>query len=306
MGHFQKRLTDKSINPYFINDNDDDDDDENVFIDWDFKRLLKLINSNSLRDQTKIHNEAKTAGYEDMYDENGSNDISRFEECYLGFSFIVPESTDSKAQQKYYSKAFRSINIEGKKLLPLESREALYYLNKDLVGLFSPDFSEMISVNEGKLDFVRYLSMLSQYSNEGKDKIARGYSKNMETYYENFIYSVVDDKKTKEFVKLSDIIPNLNYKSRMEKLRVVIDKMNLKTKYESIIDLDLYLFGIIYLIIFEGKQIDSNRYEELKLNIKKEIDNIRKGPLHIKNPSALKHLKQRIDRSINICEEYIL
>lgn len=112
-----------------------------------------------------------------------------------------------------------------KTLLPLESREALYYLNKDLVGFFSPEFSKHIYVNDGKMDFVRCLSMLSQYSKSGLDKIARGYTKTMEIYYENFIYAVVDEKETKDFIKMSDKIADLKYDSRMSKLEAIISGM---------------------------------------------------------------------------------
>ena len=140
------------------------------------------------------------AGYEEL---NSPISVASFERCYLGFSFVVPATEDDREQQKFYSKVFRSINIGGKKLLPIESREALYYLNTDLVDLFTPEFSRKITVNEGKMDFVRYLSMLSQYAkNNGPDKIAYGFTKIMENYYENFIYAVVDEKETKEFKKI--------------------------------------------------------------------------------------------------------
>ena len=216
----------------------------------------------------------------------------------------MPATKESKEQQKYYSKVFRSINIEGKKLLPLESREALYYLNNDLVGLFSPEFSKRITINEGKMDFVRYLSMLSQYVHVGLDKIARGYSKSMEVYYENFIYAVVDENETKEFVKLSDIISGLDYIPRMQSLDSAINGMGLIRDYDSIIDLDLYMFGLVYHTIFQGKTIPEEKYDELDKEVKDCITDIKKITLHVKNPSALKHLKSRIDQSIKMCGDF--
>ena len=287
---------------YYASENDDKNDDETDFIEWDFNQLLKLINEKKLRDKSEIYDAAIQVGYESMGVQISTND---FENCYLGFSFIVPATEDSKEQQKFYSRVFRSINIEGKTLLPLESREALYYLNKDLVGLFSPEFSKHIYVNDGKMDFVRYLAMLSQYTKSGIDKIARGYSKTMEIYYEKFIYAVVDEKETKDFIKLSDKIADLKYDSRMSNLNAIISGMGLIKNYDSIIDLDIYMFGIVYHTIFEGKNIAKEQFEQLDLKIKEEIAQIRVIALHVKNPSALKHLKLRIEKSIEICKGFV-
>lgn len=286
----------------FADENDDVNDDEIDFIDWDFNQLLKMINQRKLREKFEIHDTAVAIGYENM---DVSAEIEDFENCYLGFSFIVPGTEDSKGQQKFYSKVFRSINIEGKTLLPLESRAALYYLNKDLVGLFSPEFAKRIKVKEGKMDFVRYLSILSQYSKSGRDKIARGYTKNMEIYYENFIYAVVDEEETKDFINLSTKIADLKYESRLEKLGKIISEMKLLKTYDSIIDLDLYMFGLIYQIVFEDKVIAEDKYEELNIKINEKIAEIKTFDLHVKNPSALKHLKIRIENSIEICDGFV-
>ena len=284
------------------NENDDENEEDIDFINWNFNKLLDLIRQSKLRDRSEIHDAAIAEGYEEL---NTTVSLSSFNKSYLGFSFIVPGTEDDREQQKFYSKVFRSINIEGKKLLPIESREALYYLNKDLVGLFLPEFSKRITVNDGKMDFVRYLSMLSQYAkNNGPDKVARGFTKIMESYYENFIYAAVDGEETKEFKKLADIIPNLQFESRMEKLKTIIEGMDLLKPYDSIITLDLYMFGLVYITIFEDKNIESEKYEDMRKKIE-EKSNLFKGErLHHKNPSALKHLKLRIQGSIDICEEF--
>lgn len=289
---------------YFASENDDDNDDETDFIDWDFRQLLTLIGKNQLRDRIDIHENAIKAGYENLDIQANPED---FENCYLGFSFIVPATDDDKAQQRFYSKVFRSINIEGKTLLPLESRAALYYLNKDLAGLFAPDFAKSIKVKEGKMDFVRNLSMLSQYYKfGGKDKIARGYTKVMEVYYENFIYAVVDEKETKDFPNLSNIISNLDYAQRINKIDIIIKGMGLEKIFDSIIDLDLYMFGIIYHVLFLNKDIPVEKYDELNTKIQTKIAEIKGKSLHVKNPSALKHLHQRIEDSIVICKEFAI
>lgn len=285
------------------NENDDENDDDVDFIEWNFTHLLKLIKEKKLRERLEIHDAAVSAGYEDM---GSLTNEESLEKSYLGFSFIVPASVDGREQQKFYSKVFRSINIEGKKLLPVESRAALYYLNRDMVGLFSPDFTKKITVkNDGKMDFVRYLSMLSQYAkNNDSGRVARGFTKNMERYYESFIYAVVADNETKEFVKLSTVINNLDYESRIQKLNKVVEGMKLIQNYDSIINLDMFMFGVIYTTIFRDKEIDSDHYEDLKENIQQIIGRYKDDPLHYKNPSALKHLKLRIQASIDACREF--
>lgn len=288
---------------FFANENDEENVDELDYLNWNFNQLLRLIKKNNLHEKDEIRKAAIEAGYEEIGDLVKG---SFFEKCYLGFSFIVPATSDGKEQQKFYSKVFRSINIEGKKLLPLESREALYYLNKDLVGLFSPEFTKNIFVKDGKMDFVRYLSMLSQYAkNEGTDAIARGYSKNMEFYYENFIYAVVDETATKEFINLSEKLEDLKFDMRMNNLIRILSGMKLIKNYESIIDLDLYMFGAIYWTIFEGKDIRDELFGDLDKKIQAEITAMKGDELHHKNPSALKHLKLRIQKSIGVYEEYV-
>lgn len=297
----QNKVTVKEL--YFASENDDqEEDDETDFINWNFNQLLKMIKEKGLRNKSEIHDYAISVGYENM---DISIGMGNYEKCYLGFSFIVPETEDSKEQQKFYSKVFRSINIEGKKLLPLESREALYYLNKDLVGLFSPEFAKNICINEGKMDFVRYLAMISQFQKNGLDKIARGYTKTMEIYYENFIYAVVDGKATEEFINLSDKIQDLEYQARMKVLETIVSEMELVKLFDSIIVADMYMFGLIYHIIFEDKKIECDKYDEYKQKIQDIISSMKADKRHYKNPSALKHLKIRIDKSITTCGEFV-
>lgn len=286
------------------NENDDKEDEEIDFINWDFNQLLKLIKNKELREQDEIREALITAGYEDMF---SIGNTERFDNSYLGFSFIVPASEDSNEQQRFYSKVFRSINIEGKKLLPLESREALYYLNRDYRPLFSPDFAKQITVNEGKMDFVRYLAILSQYcKNGGADRIAYRYARNMESYYEKFIYSVVGREETEEFIKLSDKIGDLDQcNKRMQDLALSITEMKLEKSFDSIIELDLYMFGLIYFTIFCGKSVKVEAFKDLESKIQRKKLEFKGNSLHTKSPSALKYLRIRVGDSILIYQEYI-
>ena len=298
------------------NENDDNfkedeiDEDEYYevdFIEWNFNKMLEQIQKKGLRDKNKIHDELIKVGYENMPFESLTEEV--IEDCYLGFSFIVPDTIDDKEQQRFYSKVFRSINTAGTQLQALESRQALYYLNQDYVGLFAPGFAKFCRTPSGRMDFVRYLAILSQYKkNNGESNLARGYARYMEAYYEKFIYSVVDEKSDTEFVKLSNVIPQMDYKERIEKLSHIMEIMGLDDKeHPSIIDMDLYMFGIIYFVLFEGKEVIVECSDNLKSNIEEKIKNIKedKTDRHTKNPGALKYLKIRLKSSIDIYERYV-
>lgn len=228
---------------------------------------------------------------------------------FLGFSYLVPYITDEKVQQKYYSSVFRNINIQGEPLLAQESRASLYFLDKNLVEFFNPDFSKNLVVrnvsNETKADFVRFLSLLSQYKkDESTNRIARGYKPQMEKYYEEYIYSVVGEDVSSMFADFLTIFPNNEYKPRFELLDQAINSLEIPNHYSSIIDMDVYLFGLIYLIIFENKTINVAERANLKTALENKVIEFRNDASHTKAPSALKYLKSRIDASVAIYRNY--
>ncbi len=230
-----------------------------------------------------------------------------FETTFLGFSYLVPSISDEQ-QQKYYSSVFRNINIQGVALLPQESRASLYFLDKDLVQFFEPDFAKIFVVksvsNVTEIDFVRCLSLLSQYKKDGTaNYIARSYKPQMEKYYEEYIYSVVADTDDK-YGQFSTTFPAKKYDDRYQNLQQALNSLEIKKEFPSIIDLDVYFFGLIYTIVFENKTMDFIRKEELKNEIDTKIAAFRKDPSHIKAPSNLGHLRARISSSIEIYQKY--
>jgi hypothetical protein len=225
----------------------------------------------------------------------------------------VPYVSDDKVQQKYYSSVFRNINIQGQALLPQESRASLYYLDKNFVQFFDPDFCKDIKIrnsnNETKLDFVRYLSLLSQYYKENStSRIARGYKPIMEKYYEKFIYSVAEeDSVTQTFDRFSTIFPDKKYNTQFDRLKQSIIELNIRNQhFSSIIELDIYFFGLIYEVVFKNKNIDFTQKAELKEKLDREIEQIKGNPSHRRAPSALKYLRHRIDASIEIYKQSLL
>lgn len=278
-------------------DEDDRDIDESLFddvLEWNFNKLTEKGH-----EKQEILDKILPGNYEKLDLEMGEE---FFDNNFLGFSYLVPQTDDVKEQQRYYSKVFRNINIQGVSLLPQESREALYYLDEDLVKYFKPEFQNEILVNDKKIDFVRYLALLSQYENDKTvDNLAKKFARNMEAYYEKYIYVCINNEQNNGFS-----IDNLkNYESSFEKLKEVIVKWGFNLKRESIITVDIALFGLIYFIVFEKKDIDYDKKEEFKEKIIAKIKNFLKDDLHKRNPGALKYLRERVKCSIEIYKEFV-
>ena len=127
----------------------------------------------------------------------------------------------------------------------------------------------------------------------------------MEDYYEEFIYSIVGEKNSVRFVKFDKIFPDKNFTSRFVSLNDSVGSLEIPKQYPSIIDSDIYLFGLIYEIVFENKEIDDTKKTELKGKLDDKIRIFKNDNSHRKSPAALKHLRNRINTSIEIYKKYI-
>ena len=153
----REKNTKNNSDEMFADDNDDNmDNDENNMMEWRFDRLTKKG-----RSKEEILENIKDDCYNSLKIEEINEDF--WKDNFLGFSYIVPNETSENEAMKFYSTIFKNINIRGTSLTPQESREALYYINKNYKDFFAPDFCNNIKINNKKIDFVRYLSMLSQY-----------------------------------------------------------------------------------------------------------------------------------------------
>ena len=301
IGYFpNKIINQKELKFMDENDNLTEDELMNNILEWNFNELLK---KGSTKEQIK----------ENLSEENYINfdfhiDEDFFDNNFLGFSYLVPLLANDKEQQKFYSKVFRSINIQGVSLLAIESRAALYYLDKDLEDYFVPKFIEKIYVNDLKVDFVRYLALLSQYKKEKTaDELGKRFAGKMEKYYEEYIYFTVGEEDSNIFIKYSEFFKDKKeYKKMYINLKESLKELELFKKYSSIIDIDITLFGLIYFIVFEKKEIDYSKKESIIKEINKEIEKIKKIDMrHVKNPAAFKYLRCRVRRSIEIYERYV-
>lgn len=303
LGLYPDHATYKKTIEKFANENDDEEEEDehldNV-IEWTFKKLTKKGKS-----KQDILSKITDGNYKKI---NFNIDEKFLETTFLGFSYLVPFITDEKRQQKYYSSVFRNINIQGEALLPQESRASLYFLDKDLVHFFAPDFTKTYVVkslsSKTKIDFVRCLSLLSQYNKDANaNYLARSYKQQMEKYYDEYIYSVVADFDTK-YGKFSKIFPNRKYEDRLSNLQEALNSIGVPRQFSSIIDLDMYFFGLTYIILFKNKKIDTEVKDELKQKIDAKINVFKNDSSHTKAPSNLGNLRSRLSSSIEIYKKY--
>lgn len=295
--------TDAGVHTSIDEIDEEENEDKDIVLKWTFKELIskKFKNKSEVIDKIKLQ--------EDNYDiieETLNNDLDKI---FLGFSYIVP--LDKKEQVKYYSSVFRHMNISGVKLLPQETRESLYFLDKEKLPFFKNDVFNQCTVKNLKVDFVRYAAFASQYSlRDASTSIMRNYARKEEKYYEDYIYSIINPEsaaaKKEIFAKFEDSFTN-NFKERFVKLQKYLKELNLERKFPSIVDADLSLFGVFYFVLIKNKdfKVEEIEIKSLQEKINKEIEIIKSDILVYKNPSLLKNLRPRIDKSIEIFQAYL-
>lgn len=253
-------------------------------------------------------------------------------EKFIGFSYIVPATTDSKEIQNGYTRLFRNINYFGKRLSPLASRRSLYYTNADYKCFFEGMTEQGESVlndvrikenmDFNTIDFVRYLSTLSQYYTVGNStKILKYYSaySSRESYFADYVSYILDLDQEDNLNKFNGFDFNTvfrdgcwktrysNIKAAAERVKAewVLEVKDEKSAFTSWIDVDYWLYGLIYHLLFQGKQLNDD-IAGLICNIKAKIEE-KKDPDHgyPKSPNTLGNLRERITDSINIYSSYV-
>lgn len=253
-----------------------------------------------------------------------------FEKTFLGYSYIVPSTLEAHVIQRGFSQLFRDINYFGKKLSALESRRSLYYLNSDLLPYLEGQLADEQDVLCGvklmdkmqpiRIDFVRYLSIISQYTiTENHNKVLIGYSasSSRENYYADYVSYLLgleqEDREWKfDGFSYEETFPQQCWRERFEQLRDAIErlrpmfKMSEKNKnaFPSWIDADYWFFGLIYCIVFAGKTLKED-LTGLDKKINDEIAEKKKWDYYAKAPNRLGNLRDRLGRSIDIIWKYV-
>lgn len=298
---------------YVANDPADEESQEEVIVEkaWTYPELLRDIVEMAKPDMTKYH--AVNYGF-------SPEELNRFlHEKYLGFSYFVPDA--SMSQPQIFASIFRNINHTGISLSPRESRESLYYWDTSIRALFSPSFSHLITIQpkgqkKQMVDFVRYLSIISQCITQGEAAIAAGgrYPMNLEQYYEDYIFSIVKHERQEMFGVFDTLFPNRDYAPDMLRLATTLNRLDFfSDMFDSIVPLDVYMFGLVYHVLFMRKEIDMSMRDALKQDLDNKIAVFLHGSagaeertLHARSPSAKKYVKERVHASIEIYGRYIL
>ena len=253
-----------------------------------------------------------------------------FDKAFLGYSYIVPATADAHVIQRGFSQLFRDINFFGKKLSALESRRSLYYLNADLLPYLEGQTGNKEDVLCGiklmdkmqpiKIDFVRYLSIISQYIiTENPNKVLVGYSASStrESFYADYVSYLLgleqEDREWKfDGFSFEESFPDNCWRERYERLREAIERLRPRFKmaeknkdaFASWIDADYWFFGLIYSIVFAGKTLNEDLTGIDKV-INDEIAEKKKWDYYAKTPNRLGNLRDRLGRSIDIIWEYV-
>ena len=309
-----------------IDENDDNfdlQDDEDVdIVNWSLNDLIKIDDGNLTKDEleeklkTRL---AKNKFFKEIKNNTINDNDNILKERYIGFSYLIPSDYDFRSQQKYYSSIFRNINFQGMNLLPEESRRALYFLDNKKQSLFEPDFIEKMK-GDYSIDFVRYLSILSQYIGQGErvNNLCKGFSgiRKLEEFYSKYIEKTVENEESDDFPSYNTLFKE-GHNKILNELGNVINQTGLSEKsFESIIDCDMYYFGLIYWFVFKGKQIYIEKWNKIENNLERLITKYKypyidnKGEptpnpsesckinRHPKSPSLVGFIRERVKDSI--------
>lgn len=300
----------EAIAPLYRDGAEDDlDEGGEEIIAWTYKEILDK--KKILLERDKILSNIDLAKYEAL-PETSKLSEAELSKIYLGFSYIVPSTTDTIEQQCFYSTVFRNINQQGVGLSGQESRKALYYLDSDIVPLFDAKCYERTKVIQDNkpmgYDFVRCLAFLSQYKKQNTEahiavKCYR--QEQLEQLYEDYINAVVEDRDSARFGKFSLLIGKENISQRMQNLTRYVEALGYAKQYTTIIEADLYNFGLIYYVVVCGYTLKEDQYNELKNAITAKYDVIKAVDAHRRSPGKVTYLRTRIKESISVYKDYV-
>jgi hypothetical protein len=171
-----------------------------------------------------------------------------------------------------------------------------------------------------KIDFVRYLSILSQYTiTRSPNKVLVGYSasSSRESFYADYVSYLLgleQEYRENKFdgFNFNATFPNQCWKERYERLRDAVERLKpmfrlaekSRDAFASWIDADYWLFGLIYFIVFEGKVLKDD-ITNIERSITMEVRARKSSDYYSKAPNRLGNLRERLDRSISIIGKYV-
>ena len=224
------------------------------------------------------------------------------ESHFLHFAYVVPDMTIARRERnKYLTNVFYCINSHGTQLSHLECRNALYYQGGNNKETFDPAFSQRVKVNNAPMDFVRYLTIISNYKKVGEENFwaAMDIRSKREAFYVEFIR----DFLTKSLDENTKLFKFTNYGANKNRIEPALTTLGLLDKdYTSIIDLDVYYTGIFYYIMIEGKELDATQWEAVKEQLDTKKDEFTANRKHRKRPAQVGYFRDRVKASIQLYE----
>lgn len=309
-----------------VADGDDEADEaERKVIKWTFNELLVEDPNKNTIEEIRLRL-ATNEKYERIHIPAVDDDFLK--NSFLGFSFIVPESKDASEIQKSYSQIFRNINYLGKSLSVLESRRSLYYMDakyqKYFEGWYNDEADALCDIKLfekmklSKIDFVRYLACLSQYSiAEDKNNVMKWYSsyasrESFHADYVSYLMNLDQEAHSDKFdgFKMSKAFPADCWADRLVTLHEAVSELkasmnlNEENAFTSWIDADYWLFGLIYQILFKGKTLVADKAELIE-KVNNAIQEKRADASYSKSPNRLGNLRERLSDSITIFSDYV-
>lgn len=254
----------------------------------------------------------------------GIEDIDFFlDKTFLGFSYIVPSFTKEIEFQHYYSELFRNLNYYGSKLSILESRRSLYFMDSryrnvlDGIGGDNQKVLCNLKVSDGfhsyEIDFVKYLSVLSQFSMGTTVMVGYSAYGKRESFYADYVSYIMGIEQEERQNKFNgfDFEKTFN-KDRWERnskcLRDAVSIIELNylkdPVFQSVVDADYWLFGLIYLYVFKGKTIKTDSLAPLAKRIKERVREKKTDLSYAKSPNKLWSIRERVFESVELFEEY--
>ena len=323
-----------SVNVDLANGDDSEEDGRGSSMEWTYKKLLKETPKDnsvlSIRHRLRDNDQ-----YKDLNVEIEGDMEEFYDRTFLGFSFIIPAEQDANATERYFSALFRNMNYLGKKLSSLESRRSLYFMDREYKDYFDGKTTEgddilcnikiIENMQPRKIDFVRYLSVLSQLmvvKDNEMNRVMVGYSSygSRESYYADYVSYIVNleqESRKDKFngFSMEKCFPNHEWKERFIKVREFLArnkaKLGLDEKndaFTSWIDADYWLFGLLDTVVFKGKSLVKE--DELTAKLINEISEKRQqkegeqASEYQRNPNRIGNLRDRIGRSLSIYASY--
>ena len=320
-------------------DDEESAETERIPIDWTFEEIVAKYNEGisfqNLEELSKAL--CKNNRYYQIDDISYDDDF--YKKTYLGFSYIVPEKGNAEKIQRGFTQLFRYMNYYGTHLSAMESRRSLYYMNMGLKDYFDgkdngKDVLCDIRINEnyksGKIDFIRYLAILSEYyalNKESKETpqrdILKGYSaySSRESYYADYVSHLLKLNQEANIHKFDGFVfesafPHSVWRERYKVLRESVsrlkeymnfDKKNKVLSFNSWIDADYWLFGLVYHIVFMGKTLKDDIIQ-LSDEVNDHIYKIKKDETldsYKKAPNRLGYIRDRVSKSLTIYRKYV-